>query len=200
MSQQHTPRKLSEFAANISQSRSLTLSLFLSLSSVLNDSPSLIHVGFHIYTHMHVSKHVCTYVCVCLFVDVLDACAPMGLVSLSLGRMCSMCFSPFRMSLSFAGSFLFIFHPFIVVHYACPLIFAVCTHIHIHTYIQLCSFAVYRRFYFTLRFMADSCVAFVGHCVFQFVLPLALSYVCMYVTNVCTYVCLCTYVSMYISV
>lgn len=44
-----------------------SLALSLSLSSVLNDSPSLIHVGFHIYTHMHVSEHVCTYVCVCMY-------------------------------------------------------------------------------------------------------------------------------------
>lgn len=86
MSQQQTQRKLSEFAANISQSRSLTLSpsLFLSLSCVLNDSPSLIHVGFH----THACEHACTYICMCACVCGCIGCMPMGLVSLSLlGRM-----------------------------------------------------------------------------------------------------------------
>lgn len=141
---------------------------------------------------MHVSTHVHTYICMHVYVDVLDACPWVWSLLGCWGECCM--FFTISHELKLCRKFSFHFSSV----YCCTLCLPTdirSAHTNIHMYV--CMYIVYRRFYFTLRFMADSCVAFVGHCVFQFVLPLALSYVCMSVhMYVCMYVhCvfLCSY-------
>jgi len=93
-----------------------------SLSPVLNDSPSLIHVGFLIYACIYIHSYVCMN---------------MGLVSLSLDEyICvCVCFSPFRDELELCRKFSFHFFIRLLLcimpahwySYACVY---VCTDIH----------------------------------------------------------------------
>lgn len=122
----------------------LAIAITYSLSLPLSSYRSLVFLTIlplwftWVFTHMHVSTHVHTYACmhVCVWMYWMHAHG-FGLSS-SVGANV-VCFSPFRMSLSFAGSFLFIFHPFIVVHYACPLIFALYIHAYIRMYVHCIS-------------------------------------------------------------
>lgn len=105
MKQQQCLRKLSEFAAKSRNRDHSTLSISLLFLTILPLWFTWVFIlvvcmeeygfGFSCFW-ANTSKYIHSNVCVCVF-------------------------HHFAMSLSFAGSFLFSFHPFIVMHYACTL-------------------------------------------------------------------------------